>query len=141
MGVDFSIVVSSENSAYLAWQTQLFCFSALTRLGKCPTVVVHRANGSMRPEFEIVRDWGCRVIEAPSYSSHPLAIYPPRNELGSLLTIADHPDFCDGYVLFCEPDMLFATRSLDYPDELCGGCHSYLNYSEVRIRDVAQRFG
>lgn len=141
MAIDFTVVVSSENSSYLAWQTLLFCFSAVTRLGKMPVVVVHHTPGPMRPEFILLREWGCRVIEAPSYLSHPLRQYPPRNELGSLLTIAEHPDFTNGHLLFCEPDMLFAEPTLIYNDELSAEHYSYLHYEQNRIRSVAKRFG
>lgn len=139
-GVGFKIVVSSENSSYMAWQTQLFCFSALTRLGKRPTVVVHRTSGPLRPEFEIVRNWGCRVIDAPPYSTHPKGIYPPRNEPGSLLTLAAHPDFQVGHILFCEPDMLFVHR-LACSGELSGEYYGYLDYNQPRVQAAARKFG
>lgn len=138
--VDFKIVVSSENSSYMAWQTQLFCFSALTRLGKQSTVVVHRATGPLCKEFEVVKKWGCSVIEAPQFRVHPRGEYPARNEPGSLLTIATHPEFREGYVLFCEPDMLFAKCPL-YLGKLCGEYYHYLDYSQERFRVVARKFG
>ncbi len=136
---NFRIVVSSENSSYIAWQTQLFCFSALTRLGKRPTVIVHRTSGPLRPEFQIMRSWGCRVIDAPGYAIHPKGPYPPRNELGSLLTIASHPDFKAGHILFCEPDMLFVKRP-QYSGELAGEYYAYLDYNQERVRTAAQKF-
>lgn len=140
MGLDFRIVVSSENVPYLAWQTLLFCFSALTRLGKHPTVVVHRTQGPLRPEFQLVKEWGCRVIEAPPFCAHPKGHYPPRNELGSLLTIAAHPDFHQGYIHFCEPDMIFVRRP-QYCGALSGEFYHYLDYGKERIQKVARRFG
>ncbi len=138
--VDFQVVVSSENNSYMAWQTQLFCFSALTRLGKHATVVVHRNGGPLRPEFETVRSWGCRVIGAPRYSAHPRGAYPPRNEIGSLLTIAAHPDFRNGHVLFCEADMLFV-KAPKYSGELSGEHYGYLDYGQTRVEAVARKFG
>lgn len=140
MGLDFRIVVSSENGPYLAWQTLLFCFSALTRLGKHPTVIVHRAQGPLRPEFQIVKGWGCRVIDAPPFCTHSKGHYPPRNELGSLLAIAAHPDFSQGHILFCEPDMLFAGRPR-YSGALAGEFYRYLDYGQGRILTVARKFG
>lgn len=140
MGVDFKVVVSSENSAYMAWQTQLFCFSSLTRLGKHPTVVVHRSTGPLRPEFITVQSWGCSLVEAPQFWKHPQGEYPPRNEPGSLLTIASLPQFSKGHILFCEPDMLFVKR-LDYAGELSGEYYTYLDYREKRVQVVAEKFG
>jgi hypothetical protein len=140
MAVDFNVIVSSENSAYMAWQTQLFCFSALTRLGKHPTVVVHRAGTPLRPEFSTVSSWGCPVIEAPQFWHHPKGEYPPRNELGTLLTIASLPKFAEGHVLFCEADMLFVKR-LVYSGELSGEHYSYMDYREKRVHAVARKFG
>jgi len=140
MGLDFQIVVSAENSPYIAWQTQLFCFSTLTRLGKHPTVVVHRSAAPLLPEFEIVRSWGCPVVEAPQFRNHPKGEYPPRNELGSLLTIACLPEFKQGHVLFCEPDMLFVKRP-KYADELSAEHYAYLDYTQERVYDAARKLG
>lgn len=140
MAADFKIVVSADNSSYLAWQTQLFCFSALTRFGKHPVVVVHRTGGPLRREFEVVRGWGCKILDAPPYGEHPVGRYPARNELGSLLTIAAHPDFETGDVLFCEPDMLFVRRPR-YPGGLCGQYYRYLDYAQPRIGRLAGKFG
>lgn len=140
MSLDFQIAVSAENNPYLAWQTQLFCFSALTRIGKHPTVVVHRSAAPLLPEFEIVRSWGCPVVEAFQFRNHPKGEYPPRNELGSLLTLAHLPQFRQGHVLFCEPDMLFVKR-LEYTGELSGEHYAYLDYTRKRVCDVARKFG
>lgn len=140
MAVDFKIAVSAENSAYIAWQTQLFCFSALTRLGKCPTIVVHRSAAPLLPEFEVLRSWGCPIVEAPQFRIHPTGEYPPRNELGSLFTLGCLPEFKDGYVLFCEPDMLFV-NGLEYSGELSGEYYHYINYSEARVQRAAAKLG
>lgn len=140
MSPDFQVVVSAENTPYIAWQTQLFCFSALTRVGKAPVVVVHRSAAPLLPEFEIVSYWGCRVIEAPQFRSHPCGEYPPRNELGTLLTIACLPEFKTGHILFCEPDMLFVDTP-EYPAELCAEHYTYLDYTEKRVSDSAQKLG
>ncbi len=137
---DFKIAVSAENSSYVAWQTQLFCFSAITRLGLYPTVVVHRSAATLLPEFEIVRSWGCPVVEAPQFRNHPRREYAPRNELGSMLTIACLPEFKEGYVLFCEPDMLFVKRP-QYSSELSAEHYTYLDYRERRICAAARKFG
>ena len=140
MPIDFKVVVSAENSSYIAWQTQLFCFSALTRLGKRPTVIVHRSAAPLLEEFEIVRAWGCPVVEAPQFRIHPRGEYPPRNEVGSLLTVACLPEFREGFVLFCEPDMLFV-KPVTYSGELCGEYYGYIDYKQERIAKVARNFG
>lgn len=140
MTLDYKIAVSAENSPYIAWQTQLFCFSALTRLGKRPTVVVHRSAAPLLAEFETVKSWGCPIVEAPQYRIHPIGEYPPRNELGSLLTIACLPEFKKGYLLFCEPDMLFVKR-IEYSSELCGEYYRYIDYKQERVQNVARKFG
>jgi hypothetical protein len=140
MAIDLQIVVSSENSPYIAWQTQLFCFSSLTRMAVYPTVVVHRAAAPLLPEFEIMRSWGCQIVEAPQFRKHPVGDYPPRNEIGTLVTIAGLPQFGHGYILFCEPDMLFVNRP-PYIEGLRAEHYSYLNYTEKRISDVAQTLG
>jgi hypothetical protein len=135
------IVVSAENSSYIAWQTQLFCFSAITRLGVRPTVVVHRSAASLLPEFKIVEGWGCQIAEAPLFRNHPVGEYPPRNELGTLLTISCMPEFKQGRVLFCEPDMLFV-KGLEYGDNgLHGEHYTYLDYTQWRVREVATKLG
>jgi hypothetical protein len=137
---DFKVAVSAENTPYIAWQTLLFCFSALRRLGKYPTVVVHRSAAALLPEFEIVRSWGFPVVEAPQFRNHPKGEYPPRNELGSLLTIACLPEFKRGHVLFCEPDMLFVKRP-QYASELSAEHYTYLDYTQKRVCDAARKFG
>jgi hypothetical protein len=139
MSAQFQVVVSSENSLYMAWQTQLFCISCMTRLGQHPIVVVHAEDDVLRPEFIHLQKVGCEVIIAPSFKKHKLGNYPPRNELGTLLTICDHPLTTD-FILLCEPDMLFVT-TLDYPDELCGEYYSYVQYHDERIMHAAKALG
>jgi hypothetical protein len=140
MGFDYRVVVSSENSPYMAWQTQLFCFSSITRLAKRPTVIVHRSAASLLPEFEIVRSWGCSIVEASQFCNHPKGEFAPRNELGSLLTLAWLPEFQQGQVLFCEPDMLFVSAP-QYPSDLCAEHYTYLDYTEERIVSAARKLG
>lgn len=140
MSIPFKIVVSSENTSYLAWQTQLFCYSALSRLGIHPIVVVHQTNEILRPEFHLLSKCGFRVIEAPSFNIHPKAFYPARNELGSLLTVSDLSDLEEDCVLFCEADMLF-TDSVVYDGPLAAEYYGYLDYAEERVQVVARQFG
>lgn len=140
ISLDFKIVVSAENSPYIAWQTQLFCFSSLTRLGKHPTVVVHRSAAPLLRNFDIIKNWGCPLVEAPQFRHHPKGEYPPRNELGTLLTVACLPQFKEGHVLFCEPDMLFVNPP-SYTGELCGERYTYLEYTEERVCRTARKLG
>lgn len=139
MSVCFEIVVSSENTPYLAWQTQLFCYSALSRLQKYPTVIVHGTADPLRHEFRALSTCGFRVERAPSFSAHPRAFYPARNEVGSLWFLANTLPWDSPYLLFCEPDMLF-TSSPTYHGELAAEHYSYLDYSQPRIMSVARKF-
>lgn len=139
MSIQYKIVVSAENTNYLAWQTQLFCFSAATRAKQWPLVIVHKTAEPLRREFSRLRQYGCTVVEAPSFRLHPKGIYPPRNELGSLLTVSSMRSL-DCPILFCEPDMLFV-RAIDYDDALTGEYYRYLDYEERRISMAARRLG
>lgn len=138
---DFQIVVSSENTQYMGWQTQLFCYSAVSRLKKSPLIVVHRTDETLRGEFRLLRKLGFRVVEAPSYRMHPRGLYAPRNELGTLVTVAEIVNLRTRQVLFCEPDMLFVSR-LDYTGcSVAAEYYRYLHYEEPRVRSVAERYG
>src|SRR5437762_2752330 len=46
------IVVSSENSPYLAWQTKLFYFSCLSRLKLQPLIIVHDLEDEWCTDFK-----------------------------------------------------------------------------------------
>lgn len=138
--VDPQIVVSADNSPYLAWQTQLFCFSALTRLHKHPLVIVHRGAAPLLPEFEIVKSWGCRVVEAPQFHNHPKQVYLARNEVGSLLVASSLPELRQGHVLFCEADMLFVKR-VRYTGQLSAERYTYMDYKAERVAATARKFG
>ena len=136
----FDIVVSAENSHYMAWQTKLFCYSAMIELRQSPTVVVHESEANtLHPAFEEVRNWGCRVIRAPCQRSHPIGDFPPRNEPGSL-AIASELSFSAEQILFCEADMLFCGE-LSYSCEIAAEHYTYLNYADSRIKRAAQELG
>lgn len=140
MSIDFEIVVSSENSQYMAWQTQLFCYSAVARMQKRPIVIVHKTSEPLREEFLMLIDLGFRVVEGPSFRTHPLGEYPPRNEVGSLLQVRAIDSLSADYILFCEPDMLFVER-FDYHGLLAGEHYEYLDYAAARVCTTARRFG
>ncbi len=140
MGVDFSIVVSTENTQYLAWQTQLLCVSALSRLNQRPMVVVHRTRKALRAEFNILKELGCHIVEAPSFRRHPKGLYLPRNMPGSMLAAAASPNLNAEYILFCDPDMLFVTP-LEYEPGITAESCPYLDYEEPQVKVVARKFG
>lgn len=136
----FQVVVSAENNQYMAWQTQLFCFSALTRLGKHPIIVVHDTGLPLRKEFILLQRCGFRLIQAPSFNTLHGQRYPPRNEIGSLLTFASSPLAGRESILFCEPDMLFVGP---YPlgDTVSGEFYRYIQYEDKHIVRAARKIG
>jgi hypothetical protein len=136
----FQVVVSSENTHYMAWQTQLFCFSTLSRLGQHPIVIVHDSGRPLRAEFVALQRHGCHVMEAPSYRAHPAGDYPARNEVGSLLTLASMTNLGSEHILFCEPDMLF-TQSPAYRAVMSGEYYGYMSYAEERVVRAAAKCG
>lgn len=137
--IEWQVVVSAENTLYMGWQAKLFCFSALTRLGQRPIVVVHRTPHPLRPEFVALQERGFRVIEAPSFSAHPKGQYPPRNELGSLFTIASEMNSDFQHILFCEPDMLFVRTPEYQGSALAGEFYSYLDYRATHVYAAAKK--
>jgi len=141
MGVAYEVIVSSENSLYMGWQTQLFCFSAESALKQRPIVMAHGSGEPLRPEFRVLQERGFKVLRAPSFAVTPSgANFPPRNELGTLLEIASMPDLSAEHILFCEPDMLFARR-LEYGGSLAAEYYGYLHYEEQRVANTARKFG
>lgn len=134
------IVVSSENSLYHAWQTQLLCVSAWRTLQQHPLVVVHGTNEPLRVEFQELRRRGCEVVHTASAAVTAKGIhYPPRNELGTLQMIGEIGIKADA-VLLCEPDMLFV-RPFPLVASLSAEFYPYLDYRESRVVSVASRYG
>lgn len=153
MSVDYQIVVSADNKQYIGWQAQLFVSSCLSRAGgELPTIVVHKHHPTapLRPEFVQLRELGCPLVEAPFYVTHPLVEFPghplghflPRNEIGSLETIANWNGFEKEHVFFCETDMLFVRRP-EFPSgaEIAAAHYSYLDYTTPRVAAAAKAFG
>jgi hypothetical protein len=136
----FTIVVSSDNTSYLAWQTMLFCYSALSRLGQHPVVIVHSGSTPLRKEFMSLRRLGMTVVEAPLFINHRLGTYLPRNEIGSLLIATALDELKGQSLLFCEPDMLFK-EPLWYTTNIAAEYYNYLNYNEGRVRRVCTQLG
>lgn len=139
--LEYDIVVSSENSPYLIWQTQLFCFSAINRLKVRPIIVAHkRGNERLDPAFNALESKGCPVIEAPSFRNHPLGDYPCRNEAGTLFAFSRAMTRPERPILFCEADMLFV-RPIHYRSRLSGEYYSYLDYNTPHIIAAARQWG
>lgn len=148
MNESLAIVLSSENTRYLAWQTALFCASCIRNCRTTPLVIVHSTSEPLRPEFSLIQDWGCTVQIAPSYRTHPLGNYPPRNEPGSLLEFANllrssqrRASIPDGarFALFCETDMLLL-KPPSYPAALCGQYYDYLDYRDSRLTSLLRAY-
>lgn len=136
----FQVVVSSENSLYMAWQTQLFCMSAWNVLAQRPIVIVHDTGTPLRPEFCELAEHGCRIVRAPAATQTRNGMrYPPRNELASLREVGSLGDLDADSVLFCEPDMIFV-RPVSLPGELTAEFYSYLDYREARVTAVAAKY-
>lgn len=97
------IVVCTENTHYLVWQTMLFHYSCVTHLGCPPIVVVHQQGEPLLPGFERIRATGGRLQLAPNYRNSHGIYYPPRNTAGSL----KHVETDAEYIVLCDSDMLF----------------------------------
>lgn len=123
MNKDIRIVVSAEDSPYMLWQSILFRHSCLTRVGVEPYFVVHRFPGRRA----LSDSWPAaippeRIIEAPSYrgivAGEP---YYPRNSAGTLCEAANV--FRDGWIVLCDPDMLFVRDPKFKPRWECSRVH------------------
>src|ERR1700759_1432689 len=104
----YRIVVSAENTPYMAWQCKLFHYSCLTRLGAVPTFVVHALGGDWCEDFRDIVCAGGHVRSAPNYRTVADGWdYPPRNAPGTLLHAEAFCDEGEEFVVLCDPDMLF----------------------------------
>ena len=130
-----AVVVSSENSHYIGWQTTAFCLSSIRYLNIAPIVIVHATHAPLNDSFRRLADLGCTIYRAESYRQHPLDDYPPRNELGSLLVAAELDLNAYSSILFCESDLLF-TGPLSFAAGVTGQYYSYLKYTEPRVAEI-----
>jgi hypothetical protein len=131
------IVVSVENTPYLAWQSKLFHFSCVTRLGLQPVFIVHETGRPWHPDFiDLVRA-GAIVRKAPSYITENGL--PTRNSAGTLLHAAPLCN-ADDFIVLCDPDMIFARRP-EFSWKLSGNYYSYLDYEQPHIHAVAEKLG
>ena len=97
------IVVCTENTPYLVWQTMLFHYSCMTHLGRPPIVMVHQQGEPLLPGFERIRATGGRLQLAPNYHDWQGLSYAPRNTAASLKHVETDAD----YIVLCDSDMLF----------------------------------
>lgn len=135
------IVVSSENNPYAAWQTKLFHYSCVTRLGQLPIVIVHDSGRPWRSDFHDLVRAGAIVRSAPSYRASVHDDYPPRNTAGTLLHAADLCGRADEFIVLCDPDMIFARRP-HFAASLSGDHYPYMmDYDGEEVRAAAAGLG
>lgn len=135
----FDVVVSAENTHYLAWQTHLFCYSSLTYLRQAPIVIVHGTDRPLLPEFAVLERFGCRVLEVPSYARTPAGtLCQTRNASATLLLAADVA--AHDHVLLCDPDMCF-TGALEYRTAVAANYYRFVDYGDRRVRGVLRHVG
>lgn len=135
------IVVSSENTPYMGWQTKLFYFSCVSRLNHRPIIIVHDSGEDYFSDFyEIIRAGGL-IVRAPNYDMTTSGDrYPPRNTAGSLLHAAALCGGEDEFIVLCDPDMIFVSEP-SFPDQLAGDYCPYMDYSQPEVMTAAERLG
>ena len=112
----YRIVVSAENTPYLAWQAKLFHFSCVSRLSRSPIVVVHDCGSKWHRDFQELAEAGAIVSRAPSYRMTSNGDdYLCRNHAGTLLHAAELCSAKDEFIVFCDPDMILYTN-LIFPE-------------------------
>ena len=137
----YRIVVSAENSPYLAWQAKLFHFSCVSRLNHSPIIIVHDCGSKWLRDFQEIADAGAIVSRAPSYRITSNGDdYPPRNTAGTLLRAAQLCSAKDEFIVLCDPDMIFV-RQPDFSRNLSGDYYAYLNYDRKPVRRAAKKIG
>ncbi|TVQ85280.1 MAG: hypothetical protein EA400_16155 [Chromatiaceae bacterium] len=106
------LVVSAENTCYMAWQCMLFWHSCRTHLGRDPIFVVHGDAAPLAAGFAEIARHGGQIQRAPNFrdsGSDRSPSYPPRNAIHSLALVRSDADCL---ALF-DPDMLFL-RPIDF---------------------------
>ena len=133
------IIVSAENNPYMAWQCKLFHFSCMSRLKQSPVIIVHETGAqALHRGFQEITKTRGRVQPAPSYKLTAQGdIYPPRNTPGTLLHAAEMYGAECGFLVLCDPDMIFV-RPPEFPATLSGDFCSYMNY-ELDCVEVARK--
>lgn len=137
----YRIVVSAENSPYLAWQAKLFHFSCVSRLAGSPIVIVHDCGSKWRRDFQELAEAGAIVSRAPSYRITSNGDdYLPRNTAGTLLHAAELCSAQDEFIVLCDPDMIFV-RQPNFSRNLSGEYYGYVNYDRKPVRRAAKKIG
>ena len=137
----YRIVVSAENSPYLAWQAKLFYFSCVSRLNRSSIVIVHDCGSKWRRDFQEIADAGAIVRRAPSYRITSNGDdYPPRNTAGTLLHAAELCSAKDEFIVLCDPDMIFVGQP-DFSESLSGEYYGYVKYDRKPVRGAAKEIG
>ncbi len=132
------IVVSAENNPYMEWQCKLFYFSCVTRLKQQPLIIVHDSGQSWGPGFYELVKAGCAIYPAPNYRTGANGDdYSPRNHPGSLIQAAQHLADEDGFIVLCDPDLIF-THALEFPQTLSGEFSSFMNYDSEYVSAALQ---
>jgi hypothetical protein len=114
--LEYEIVVSAENNAYLLWQCLLFHANCMEVQGVAPCFMVH-GSGALLPGFQELSRLGGRVLAAPNYRATANLDYPPRNTPGSLLEVEHDRE----WTLLCDPDMLLVRKLPTDAASLSGG--------------------
>ena len=137
----YRIVVSAENSPYLAWQAKLFHFSCVSRLSRSPIVIVHDCGSTWCRDFQELADAGAIVSRAPSYRITSNGDdYLPRNTVGTLLHAAELCSAKDEFIVLCDPDMIFV-RQPDFSRNLSGEYWGNMKYDQKQVRRTARKIG
>jgi hypothetical protein len=135
------IVVSAENNPYMGWQCKLFYFSCVTRLNQQPIIIVHDSGRKWYPGFYDLVKAGCAVYPAPSFRVNGSGDdYAARNTPGSLIQAAQCFAGQDGFIVLCDPDMIF-TRAVEFPEILSGEFSSLMDYDLDSVSEALGQLG
>lgn len=137
----FRVVMSGENSPYMAWQAKVFHYSCVTYLHHTPIVVVHDLDEELHPYFRDIARAGGLICPAPAYRvARHGGIYCARNTPASLLHALDVRLPGDEYFVLCDPDLIFL-REPELPAALYGSFYDSLDFRQAWVQDAARAFG
>lgn len=141
MSVRYRIVVSAENSAYVAWQAKLAHYSCVRHLRLVPLIVVHGLDGRLRRDFSDIVHVGGRVHRVPNYRLTARGIdYAVRNMPGTLLEASRIIRRGEDRIVLCDPDMVFVRRPR-FGSGLAGAYYDYMDYRDGKARKAMRRLG
>jgi len=102
----YDLVVSAENSDYMAWQCMVLHHSSLAHLGHAPIFVVHGDEAELVDGFGRIAAAGGRIQRAPNFRHGGEIMYAPRNQMKTVELVAtDKP-----WLVLCDADMIFLDR-------------------------------